>query len=154
EAVDAVGPKGLLRLWEEEADGDVLPRAGAGDALEGRLPRQVLLVRLVEELIEGRVVEHVPPAAQVDFLALDSRVLVVDPLGSRLHLGLDVIRPDLEAVREPLGEAAATKTQARCEAQSDRDYKANSPTGCATGRMLRFQGRLRLLDASRSSQQF
>ena len=111
--VGGVAAGGLLQLREEVADGDPPPRPRLHDPLARYPEAQVLVVGLPDERIEDGVAEDAPPVADVLFLGGDARVLVVDPVRRDFHTRHLVVRPDLEAVVCPFGQAAARQHERR-----------------------------------------
>src|SRR5262249_61432029 len=62
-AVVLGGADDLLRLREDLADGDPELRAGLQDAHAGLTQGQVLPVGALDEPVQGRIVERLPPAS-------------------------------------------------------------------------------------------
>src|SRR5262249_54723624 len=76
------------------ADGEGRVRPRLHDPQAGDLQRQVLVIRKVDQLIERRIVERVPPRGVGRRALADARVVLKAPVLIDRDRGLDELRPD------------------------------------------------------------
>ncbi len=97
----------LLRLGEQLAHGNAQLGASFKNAQASRPQGEVLLVGLLNERVEHRVVKRLPPGGIVGRPATDVRIFVVDPSVGHGRGGAAVVRANLEAVGDVI---APTRT--------------------------------------------
>ena len=96
-----------LLLGKQVALGDSAFRAGLQDAAAGHFQREVLLRRLGNQLIEGRVAKRRPPAGVVTFAATQAGVAGFDPGFRDRGVRRAVVWANFETVVPPLSSARA-----------------------------------------------
>ena len=115
-----------LRLREQFADGDAPHFLGLQDLEAGRLDRKVVGVRVVDQLGQDRVVEDVPPGAQVGVAMTHLGIGGVNPGVRQRRRRPFVVGADLETVVDILRDGGATtqtqngRRQAKPRSQAPR----------------------------------
>ena len=106
-----VSAVGRLQLREEAADrkGELCPRGQNSEP--GLAQRQILLIRLLNEPVERRVVELFPPVGEVIRFTIPPhpRVARLDPLLGHRRRWPTIIRTDLEPIAHVLERPGATR---------------------------------------------
>ena len=111
-------------MRKDLAHGDAQLRPGLQNAEPGLAEREVLPIAAGDQVIEHRIVEDVPPGADVDAVRADADVVGVDPLLFDRRRRRAVIRSDLEAVGEILAKTGAS---AGWQQQRRRQYRQPEP---------------------------
>lgn len=87
--------------------------------------RRVLLIRRHDQRVEGRILENRPPILQV--AVMDFRVVCGNPfVGDGCRRGA-IIRPDLEAVANPLPRTGGDATAVQCQRNGNRAHRDPPP---------------------------